>query len=70
MGQAIHAFLAIDDYSWSEEKRLMMAARILQNWNTSGLEAQSLFVPVNDCDPTSSPLVEANGLGIGSGPFI
>jgi ATP-dependent helicase/nuclease subunit A len=44
LGQAIHAFLTIDDHSETKNERLKAADRILKNWHAEGLAADSLLV--------------------------
>ena len=43
VGDAIHAFLAVDNYLWKEERRLEMAEQILHNWKVTAITAESLI---------------------------
>jgi ATP-dependent exoDNAse (exonuclease V) beta subunit len=42
VGEAIHGFLAVDDNSRDEGKRLAMAEKILQNWNVTAVTPENL----------------------------
>ena len=38
VGEALHRFLAADDPTWGEERRIALAKRILEAWGVSGLD--------------------------------
>ncbi len=42
VGDAIHAFLAVDNNLWESERRLEMAKQILHNWKVAAIKAESL----------------------------
>ena len=42
LGDAIHAFLAVDNESWDDGGRLETAGQILDNWKVTAIKAESL----------------------------
>jgi ATP-dependent exoDNAse (exonuclease V) beta subunit len=47
VGNAIHSFLAVDNHTWDNGRRLAMAVQILDNWKVTAITAESL-VKVSD----------------------
>jgi ATP-dependent exoDNAse (exonuclease V) beta subunit len=47
VGNAIHAFLAVDNDSWDDVRRQEMAKQILDNWKVTAITAESLVTVSN-----------------------
>jgi ATP-dependent exoDNAse (exonuclease V) beta subunit len=43
LGNAIHAFLAVDNHSWDDGRRLAMAGQILDNWKVTAIKQENLL---------------------------